>query len=240
MVMMRVIHLSEWENLRSRHYRLCRARAAHDTSTIPAMSHESRGDGSGPGNAKRLLRERILRSRDALSPEERIRFGETIVAALAEREDFRRARTVLLSLAFRSEWETRPLFGRAWALGKTVVAPRVVQADRTLELLAVANLERDVARGYLGIDEPLSHCESVDPAAIDWALVPGVAFDLSGHRIGYGGGYYDRLLPALRRDARRIAGAFELQIVERIPAAPHDVQVEAIVTEARTIVFGAD
>ena len=205
---------------------------------MPAMAQDRPVAPTDPRDAKRLLRERILHSRDALPPETRRRFGDAIVASLAEREDFRRARTVLLSLAFRSEWETRPLFRAAWTLGKTVAAPRVDRATRMLELLAVTDLERDVARGYLGIDEPVAHCERVESTAVDWVLVPGVAFDLSGHRIGYGGGYYDRLLPALRPDARRIAGAFELQIVERIPAAPHDVQVVAIVTEARTIATG--
>jgi 5-formyltetrahydrofolate cyclo-ligase len=66
-------------------------------------------------------------------------------------------------------------------------------------------------------------------------LVPGVAFDADGRRIGYGGGFYDRLLPLLRADAHRIAGAFEMQIVDRVPAVSHDVTVGAIVTEARTI-----
>jgi 5-formyltetrahydrofolate cyclo-ligase len=202
---------------------------------MPAMSVDP-AERTDARAAKRLLRERILRARDTLAPETRARFGNAIVAALTEREDFRRARSVLLSLAFRSEWETRPLFATALALGKPVVAPRVDRQSRLLELRAICDLGRDLAPGYLGIDEPLPHCASVDPTAIDWVLVPGVVFDLSGHRIGYGGGYYDRLLPALRRDARRIAGAFELQIVDRIPAAPHDVQVDAIVTEARTIV----
>ena len=63
-------------------------------------------------------------------------------------------------------------------------------------------------------------------------LVPGVAFDLDGRRLGYGGGYYDRLLPLLSPRAARVAGAFELQIVDRVPAAPHDVAVDAIVTES--------
>ncbi len=62
-------------------------------------------------------------------------------------------------------------------------------------------------------------------------LVPGVAFDPYGYRIGYGGGYYDRLLPLLRRDVRRVSGAFELQVVDRVPTAPHDLTVDAIVTE---------
>ena len=189
-----------------------------------------------PREAKRRLREQVSRARDALPDETRARFGQAIGATLEAREDFRRARTVLLSLAFRSEWETRSLLRTARALEKTVLVPRVNPETRMLDVYSVEDLERDVGRGYAGIDEPLAHCERMDVAAIDWVLVPGVAFDLSGHRIGYGGGYYDRLLPALRPDARRIAGAFELQIVERIPAAPHDVQVDAIVTEARTIV----
>jgi 5-formyltetrahydrofolate cyclo-ligase len=198
----------------------------------------SRDDAARPDSreAKRDLRERVLRSRDALSPEAREQFAEAIRAAIAEREDFRRARTLLLSLAFRSEWQTRPLFAQCWSAGKTTVAPRVNRRTRMLELHAVSDLERDVASGYLGIFEPQPHCPSVDVAAIDWVLVPGVAFDLAGHRIGYGGGYYDRLLPTLREDAPRIAGAFELQIVERVPASAHDLKVDAIVTEARTIV----
>jgi 5-formyltetrahydrofolate cyclo-ligase len=207
---------------------------------MPAMRQDRPAERTDPRDAKRLMRERILRARDALPPESRLRFGNAIVAALAEREDFRHARTALLSLAFRSEWETRPLLAAALALGKTVVVPRVDRPSRMLELHAISDLGRDIAPGYLGIDEPLPHCASVEPTAIDWVLVPGVAFDLSGHRIGYGGGYYDRLLPSLRRDAPRIAGAFELQIVERIQAAPHDVRIDAIVTEARTIVPGAD
>jgi 5-formyltetrahydrofolate cyclo-ligase len=188
-----------------------------------------------PREAKRALRERILQARDALPAATRARFGEAIVAAVRAREDFRLARTVLLSLAFRSEWETRPLFDTALAAGKTAVAPRVNPTSRMLELYAIADLERDLASGYRGIAEPRAHCSGVPPSAVDWVLVPGVAFDASGYRIGYGGGYYDRLLPTLRDDARRVAGAFELQIVERVPAAAHDLKVDALVTELRTL-----
>src|SRR5205823_15086320 len=158
------------------------------------MTEEPAPPITDPREAKRRLRERVLRSRDALPAELRARFGAAITEQLLAREDFRAARTVLLSVAFRSEWETRPMFSAAQALGKTTVAPRVDRERRMLGLCAVANLEHDIGSGYLGIGEPLSHCPSVDPSAIDWVLVPGVAFDPSGHRIGYGGGYYDRLL----------------------------------------------
>ena len=66
-------------------------------------------------------------------------------------------------------------------------------------------------------------------------LVPGVAFDLAGRRLGYGGGFYDRLLPLFVPGTARVAGAFDLQIVPRVPAAPHDLAVHAVATETRTI-----
>jgi 5-formyltetrahydrofolate cyclo-ligase len=75
----------------------------------------------------------------------------------------------------------------------------------------------------------------VTVADVDWMLVPGVAFDRTGRRLGYGGGYYDRLLPLLGPDAVCAAGAYELQLVDEVPAAPHDLTVDVIVTEARTL-----
>jgi 5-formyltetrahydrofolate cyclo-ligase len=104
-----------------------------------------------------------------------------------------------------------------------------------LDICAISRLEHDAVPGYRGIPEPGGHCSLIDIATIDWVLVPGVAFDPDGHRIGYGGGYYDRLLPLLRAGARRVAAAFELQLVERVPAASHDVTVDAVVTEARSL-----
>jgi 5-formyltetrahydrofolate cyclo-ligase len=185
--------------------------------------------------AKRALRDRIVRERDALSTGDRLNAGAAIVAAIAARADFRAAGTVLLSLSFRSEWDTGPLLAAALAAGKTLAAPRVHAKSRMLEVSRVANPDLDLAPGFQGILEPLPHCAPVALAAIDWVLVPGVAFDPHGYRIGYGGGYYDRLLPLLGGDARRISGAFELQIVDRVPTAPHDLTVDAIVTERRTL-----
>ena len=191
--------------------------------------------GASLRDAKRAMRDRVLRARDALPPEVRAQAGRAIVATLAARSDFRAATTMLLSLSFRSEYDTRPLFEAALASGKIVSAPRVNTASRMLEAYIVTDLARDVAPGFRGIPEPLPHCAAVALDAIEWALVPGVAFDLHGHRIGYGGGYYDRLWPLLRDDAQCVAGAFELQVVEQVPSAPHDLTVDAIITERRTV-----
>ena len=185
--------------------------------------------------AKRALRARVLRARDELPPKVRTEAGRAIVASLVAREDYSSATTLLLTLPFGSEWDTRPLLDLALGRGKRVVLPRVNAASRMLELCAIERVDHDAAPGFRGIYEPGAHCELVPVDAIDWVLVPGVAFDIAGRRIGYGGGYYDRMLPLLRPDARRVAGAFDVQVVEHVPAAAHDLVVDALVTETRTL-----
>ena len=96
--------------------------------------------------------------------------------------------------------------------------PRLPQRRRLLTMLAA-----------------LLALSAVAPGAVDWVLVPGVAFDPCGRRLGYGGGFYDRLLPLFAPGTARVAGAFDVQIVPRVPAAPHDLAVHTIVTETRTI-----
>jgi 5-formyltetrahydrofolate cyclo-ligase len=203
--------------------------------TWPPNGPVGAADG-GVRDAKRTLRLQVLARRDHASPDARRAAGDAIVAALAARADFAAATTVLLTLPLGSEWDTLPLAAAALRRGKAVAVPRVNIATRGLELGALTDLERDVAPGYRGIPEPRAHCAPVAVAAIEWALVPGVAFDLRGHRLGYGGGYYDRLLPCLPVGTPRVSGAFELQIVDRVPTTAHDLPVDAIVTETRTIV----
>jgi 5-formyltetrahydrofolate cyclo-ligase len=192
--------------------------------------------GTALRDAKLSLRRHVLARRDSLDSASRIAGGSAIVGKLVALPSFVAARTVLLTLPFRSEWDTLPLVRQALAAGRTVAVPRVNAITRMLELFAIADPTCDAGVGLQGIPEPLPHCRELDPVAVDWVLVPGVAFDREGRRLGYGGGYYDRLLPLLSRDATRIAGAFDLQIVDRVPAGPHDVTLDAIVTPSEMIV----
>jgi len=193
---------------------------------------------SGPAlrEAKRALRERILAARDALEGRTRSEESASIAQRIAELPSFRSAACVVLTLPFRSEWDTRPLLHDALARGAAVALPRVNDVSRMIELHRVRDALADVAAGYRGIPEPLASLPRVPPADVEWILVPGVAFDVHGRRLGYGGGYYDRLLPLLPPSASKIAGAFELQLVENIPAAPHDLTVNAVATPARLVV----
>ncbi len=192
---------------------------------------------SGPAlhEAKRMVRTRIMTLRDALDPSYRRTASAAIVHRLSTMPSFATAQCVLLTLPFASEWDTRPLLETARVDGKLIALPRVNGESRMLELHRVDNLDDDIVAGYRGIPEPATHTPRVDLKSIDWVLVPGLAFDRRGGRLGYGGGYYDRMLGQLTPGTPRIAGAYAMQIIDSVPAAPHDLAVDAIATDTELL-----
>ena len=201
--------------------------------------NETELTGAALREAKRALRAQVIAARDALDEGVRAAASLRICARVARLPSFAAARVVLVTLPFGSEWDTRPLARAALASGKTLVVPRVNGATRMLELHSINDLAGDVTPGYRDIPEPLSTMPRVDAATIDWVLVPGVAFSAECRRLGYGGGYYDRLMSALDPAAPRIAGAFDAQIATWIPAGSHDLSVDMIVTESRILTASA-
>jgi 5-formyltetrahydrofolate cyclo-ligase len=191
--------------------------------------------GAALREAKQVLRTGVLAARDALPEAVRNAASRAIAARLLARPEYAAARTVLLTLPFRSEWNAAEIVAAALAAGKRVALPRVDVARRVLVLHQIEDIARDIAPGYRGIPEPHAEAPLADPAAVAFVLVPGVAFDGIGRRLGYGGGFYDRLLPQLPRHAPRVAAAFDLQLVDEVPAGAHDVRVDLIVTPTRTL-----
>lgn len=186
--------------------------------------------------AKQAMRTRIAAVRDALDATWRTWASDAMVRRIGALPTFVDARIVLLTAPFRSEWDAAPLMDLALATGKTVVLPRVDEPARMLELCRIRDAKRDIVTGYRGLPEPATHCDRVPASAIDWVLVPGIAFDRSGARLGYGGGYYDRMLPLLPERAARVAGAFSAQVVDEVPSAPHDIRMDTVVTESGVLV----
>lgn len=184
---------------------------------------------------KLALRAAVVAARDALAPAWRAQASEAIAARIARIDSYAVARVVFLTLPCRSEWDATLVAARALASGKVVAVPRVDRSARMLRAFRIDDLAHDVETGYAGVPEPRASCAEIALDAIDWVLVPGLAFDRRGRRLGYGGGFYDRLLPFVRHDVPRVAGAFELQLVERVPTAPHDIDVDCVVTEQRTL-----
>jgi 5-formyltetrahydrofolate cyclo-ligase len=179
---------------------------------------------------KKELRKQVLAARDSLASAERAEKSRQIAARLFLLPEFRQARTVLFFASFRSEVDTIPMIRLALTEGKRVVLPKV--RGTGLELFEVRDYDGDIAPGAWGIPEP----HGTAPVAIDdidLIIVPGAGFDEQGNRIGYGAGFYDKLLPSFA--GTTVALAFELQIVPKVPADVHDVPVRKIVTEKRVI-----
>lgn len=185
---------------------------------------------------KKELRKRVQELRDALPPEKRKELSARIAENLWSVSEFAAAGTVLFFISFRSEVDTMPMIRRALAEGKRVCVPCTNMDDKSMVASQLNDLENDLCLGNYDILEPRCEClRPLPPEEIDVVLMPGVAFDLTGGRLGYGGGYYDRFLEKCNPRCLLIAVAFELQIVEHVPCADHDRHVHKIVTEKRVI-----
>jgi 5-formyltetrahydrofolate cyclo-ligase len=146
---------------------------------------------------------------------------------------YRRSRVVMAYVTFGSELQTGAFIRHALGAGKTLILPKVNLAKRALELYEVREPARDLEPGVWGILEPKpDRCARVEPDVVEFILVPGFAFDARRRHLGYGGGFYDRLLGGLTTRPPLVAGAFEAQMVAAIPADAHDLPMNIVVTES--------
>jgi 5-formyltetrahydrofolate cyclo-ligase len=176
---------------------------------------------------KKSIRTEVLARRRHLAAETCLRWSLLAQERLLESLEFRRAAAVALYSPVQNEVFTELLFRQAVDRGKTVAYPRVRGSE--LEFVQVGETS-DLEPGAFGVLEPRGE-RVVDTCCLDMVIVPGVAFDLEGHRLGYGKGFYDRCLHGMQRP-RFVAGlCFELQIVNKLPAEAHDVRMDMVMTE---------
>jgi 5-formyltetrahydrofolate cyclo-ligase len=175
------------------------------------------------------MRRRMRRVRADIPPEERERLSGLVEEALFAVPEIARSRTLLLFYSFGSEVSTGGMVRRALSGGARVLLPYL--EDGRIEAAEVRPGDELSPTAY-GPREPARRVP-VDPGEVDAVVAPGLAFDRSGHRLGYGGGYYDRFLD---RVAALSAGiAFSAQLVDEVPAGPRDRRVDLVVTETGTI-----
>ena len=182
---------------------------------------------------KQALRQRIIAARDNLTPSLRAHSSNRIVAQLCDLATYKTACTVLGYLNFGSDLASESWLRQAMADGKQVLLPRVNKASKHLDLFEVKDLDREVAVGAYGIREPIiERCKRFEALGeIDLVLMPGVAFDRTGGRLGYGGGYFDRTLAALSPRPFAVGVGFELGRADTTHPQPHDIPMDAIITE---------
>jgi 5-formyltetrahydrofolate cyclo-ligase len=174
---------------------------------------------------------------------------------LEEQVAWKKATRILFYAPLPGELDVWPLFEDAVRAGKEAYLPRFVGEkplkqfdesqmpahiplkrgvnEKAYVACAVRDLEKDLRMGQFGIREPVEGCPEVPLKRLDFVLVPGIAFDLQGRRLGRGKGYYDRLLAEVR--GKTCGVAFDEQIADEIPVEPHDIHVNCILTPTRWI-----
>ena len=182
---------------------------------------------------KAALRAQVKSRLADLSEKQRQGRSLQALALLQQQPIWHKAQTVLLYAPLKDELNVWPLLATALAERKAVALPRFDAPSGQYIPCAIKEVGKDLESGRYGIQEPGNHCQPLDLKRLDFVLVPGVAFDLHGRRIGRGKGYYDRLLAGVRGHTCGIA--FDEQIVTEVPVGPHDSDVNCILTPTRWI-----
>jgi 5-formyltetrahydrofolate cyclo-ligase len=190
-----------------------------------------------PEELRASIRKNMIRMRKKLSEETLRQKSRRISEKLAELEAYRSCRSLLIFLSLPGEVRTEEMIARALSGGKKVYVPLVDASRRRLQITEIPGLDIEFEAGSFGVREPVpAHRNIQPPSVLDFVLVPGLAFDRKGGRIGYGGGYYDRFLKEVAGHVVRVGVAFHFQVLDFVPQTEFDVPVQNIVTENETIV----
>ena len=175
------------------------------------------------------------KKRSDLSKKEKKLKDESIYNQVVNDAAFIAADSVFLFLSFGSEIDTKKIIQHALDHNKKVFLPKVI--GKKLELFKMKDFE-NLEKSKFGILEPNAYCESIGNCGIDFILVPGLAFDLSGGRVGYGGGYYDRYISSLPKyeTIPKVAIAYDFQIVDEVPMNKYDIPVDRIIIDEVRVV----
>lgn len=186
--------------------------------------------------AKRQIREEMARMMASISEADLAEKRRQIEERLFDFANFQEARIPLLYIHGPGELDSENILRRCRAEHKIVILPLRGKENSKLALMKVDDLKRDLRSGAVETLEPdPKRCKKVPLECIEIAVVPGIAFDEKGGRLGRGSGYYDRLIPRLPATTRKVALALEGQLLSQIPSESHDKSVDIIITEERII-----
>jgi len=186
--------------------------------------------------SKGKIRQEIFLRREKLSEELVNSFSKIIERKVENLKEFKEAKTIMCYIAKGKEVNTMGIIQKSLALGKKVVAPKVNTSQQQIVLHEIRNPENDLSLGFKGILEPKSYMAVVKSLnKIDFAVLPGIAFDRNGRRIGFGKGFFDKLFMDKPIHSILCGIAFDFQILDNLPHSSHDIPMDVIVSERRII-----
>lgn len=186
--------------------------------------------------SKNNIRAAVISMRDGLDADIRADYDRKIFNRLIDSSLYHDAGVIFTYVSFNSEVDTRKLIEHSLKCGKKICVPRINRDSKAMEVYYISAME-DLAPGYFGILEPNEGCARAKSRDMDLVIMPGLAFDRRGNRIGYGRGFYDRYLLAEGVSAKKIALAYHFQVMDRILSWDYDVRVDGIITDEKTILI---
>lgn len=193
-----------------------------------------------PEQLKRRARTLAREALGAVPPADAARWSQELCRRLTASAPWRAARTIMAYAPLPGEPDVTDACRDAIRAGRTLTLPRIDWDGGTMIPARVNSMDAGLVARRHAVREPGPEAPAIDPATLDLVLVPGLAFDAQGQRLGRGGGYYDRFLLALAArpaplSVATIGVAFEVQLIDRVPTRPEDVPVRMVVTERRMI-----
>jgi len=180
---------------------------------------------------KKKIRLKIKNLLNNLSEQSHKQKSKIITDTLLKTKEYINAETIFIYFPFRKEIDTREIIKDALVKNKKIVLPKVFGNE--IKIFFITDVEKDLRPGSFDMLEPdLSKCREADLRSVDLVIVPGLCFDSNFNRLGYGGGFYDKILEKLDRKIKKIALAFDLQILDNVPACSHDKKIDIIITES--------
>ncbi|WP_024614895.1 5-formyltetrahydrofolate cyclo-ligase [Clostridium sp. Ade.TY] len=182
--------------------------------------------------SKKEIRKNIIDIRDKINSTEKKILDSEIINNFINSYEYKEAKVIFSYIGFGSEINTKIIINDALKKGKIVCVPKV--KGKEMLIIKISSLDNLVKSNY-GILEPVGNETNINIIDLDLIIMPGVAFDKFKNRIGYGGGYYDKLLYNSNISAYKIALAYDFQVLESIYSENHDIKVDKIITEKRVI-----
>ena len=185
---------------------------------------------------KQAIRKRLLNNRKNLAQAVILEKSKIIAESLINFDVYQQSEKIMLYVATKNEVQTQAIIESAQKEHKKIFIPLIDQENSSLTPALIHDFERELSIGTLGMAQPREEFYRLFPAEVlDLIIVPGVAFTAQGHRLGRGGGYYDRFLRPVKKKVYSIALAFEMQMLDQIPVEKNDIPVDCIITEERII-----
>ena len=178
---------------------------------------------------KKDFRELIYSRRQEINDEIKLQWDRIILERLLKSEFYKKAQVIFTYVSFQGEVDTIKFIETALSHGKTVCVPKVISKKEGMEAYKITSLN-ELEKGFYGVLEPRSENQLILPWDIDLIITPGVAFDKTKGRIGYGGGFYDRFLKRVPSQTDKVALCYTFQIFDHIPMDEFDEKVDFIIT----------